>query len=137
MRPLFESPAFSLHYEAAHHWLTATWHGKPTAEIYLSSRALILHFTSELHCTLLLCDASESLDGWEEIGRWLSTSYLSFLTESGMQAIAWVNAHDWYRHERTEELMRKSTEPFMATFDEGSNAYDWLHRVCYLAPEQL
>jgi len=131
---LFQSPAFSLTYNTDCLWLAANWSGLQDADTSLANCALILQFTAELQCTKLLCDSSQALDGWDEIGQWVSTQYLPRLAAAGINAIAWINARDWHTRKVIEDFIQNSTRPFIVTFDEGATAYEWLRRFLYVAP---
>lgn len=128
MRILYDSPAFSLSHDPTHNWLLAEWRGLNDSISSLASCALIMQQLHDTPCPKLLCDSSQALDGWDEIGRWVSTQYFPRLAEAGIRVVAWINAHDWATSATIERMVLRSTQPCIATFEEPLPAFDWLLR---------
>ncbi|WP_324680414.1 hypothetical protein [Hymenobacter sp. GOD-10R] len=129
---LFDSPAFSLSHDADYNWLFAQWIGLQSKATSLAACAVILRCARQASYRKLLCDSSQALDGWNEIGEWVSTNYLPQLADSGIGVIAWINAVDWQTNTMIADFIQHSQRPFIATFDEGATAYDWLRSTHFM-----
>jgi hypothetical protein len=125
---LYTSPAFSLSHDTTHNWLLAEWHGVSDYVSSLASCALLMQHASTCACTKLFCDSTQAVDGWSEIGEWVSTSFFPRLAEAGITVVAWVNAQDWTTSAVIERIVLDSSQPFIATFEEPLHAFDWLLR---------
>lgn len=125
---LYASPTFSLSHDTTNGWLLAEWRGLNDPVSSLASCALIRQQVSACPCSKLLCDSSQAVDGWDEIGQWVSTHYFPRLAAAGIRVVAWVNADDWTTSALIERIVLDSTRPLIATFEEPVHAFDWLLR---------
>jgi len=131
---LFRSPAFSLYHDTANNWLLAQWIGLQDSAASLAACAVIGQHVHEIMVTKLLCDSSQAIDGWNEISEWVSTNYLPRLADIGICVIAWVNASNWLTSAAITAFIEHSDKPFIATFNEGATAYEWLRNTHFICP---
>ncbi|OUJ70040.1 hypothetical protein [Hymenobacter crusticola] len=131
--PLFRCPTFSLHHDSDNNWLYAQWTGRQDSTTSLAACAIILQHVHEVPVSKLLCDSSQALDGWSEISTWVANNYLPRLADLGVCVISWINATDWSTNDTITSFVEHSDKPFIATFNEGATAYEWLrntHFIC-------
>ncbi|WP_324680551.1 hypothetical protein [Hymenobacter sp. GOD-10R] len=131
---LFRCPVFSLYHDTDNHWLLAQWTGLQDSEASLAACAVISQHVGEISVTKLLCDSSQAIDGWNEISEWVSTNYLPRLADLGICVIAWINARDWQTTDTITAFVEHSYKPFIASFDEGATAYEWLRNTHFICP---
>jgi hypothetical protein len=132
MLALHESPLFSLRHDSDNNWLFAQWEGVQSKTASLAACALLLQHAQENHFPKLLCDSSQALDGWSEISEWVSTNFLPQLADTGICVVAWINAQDWQTNDVITDFIFHSNKPFIAMFDEGATAYEWLRRTTFI-----
>ncbi|OUJ67857.1 hypothetical protein [Hymenobacter crusticola] len=134
VKTLHESPSFSLCHDSENNWLFAQWSGLQSKATSLAACAVILQHARHVSYLKLLCDSSQALDGWNGISEWVSTNYLPQLADTGIGVIAWINARDWQTNTVISDFIQHSEKPFIATFDEGATAYEWLRHTHFVKP---
>ncbi|UOG72743.1 hypothetical protein MTX78_11460 [Hymenobacter tibetensis] len=126
MRTLFDTPGLTIIHDPANKWLFATWRGEHDETSSMAGCAMILNKVRLTHCTAILNDSSQVLDGWSEIVRWIALEFFHALADSGVVAIAWVTAKDWPARTDIERVLLYTTRPLVDTFSETESAYSWL-----------
>lgn len=123
---LFASPTFSVSHDAPNNWLYVEWCGLHDSVSSYASCTLLTRCIAATRPTKLLCDSSLALDGWDELGQWVSANYLPYIAAQGIGVVAWVTASDWATKAHLVAMIQQTDQPFVATFDHLASAYEWL-----------
>lgn len=132
IRILFDTPPFSVSYDPANHWLYVQWRAQHDVVSSYASFSLLRRFITQVGVQKLLCDSSQTLNGWDGIGEWISQRYLPSLAEAGICAIAWVNAKDWATQDEILTVLHATPQPSIVVFDHLYSAHEWLQNTTFL-----
>ncbi|WP_375436167.1 hypothetical protein [uncultured Hymenobacter sp.] len=129
MYTLFDIPGLTIAHDPAKNWLHVTWRGEHNEESSVAGCAMILNKVRQTQSAAILNDSSQSFDGWGEIVRWIAQEFFHALADNGVEAIAWVNSHNWPARVDTERVLSYTTRPLVDTFEDAESAYSWLLTV--------
>lgn len=132
IRVLFDLPSFSVSYDSDEQWLYVAWREKHNTISSLASFSLLRRFILTVGVHKLLCDSRQALDGWDELGHWISHHYLPALAHLGIGSIAWVNAEDWATREEILPVLRATSQPSIVVFEHLDGACEWLRNTSFL-----
>lgn len=88
----------------------------------------ILQQVHQLKCLKLLNDSSEDQDGWSELTTWLANSCFPELSQSGIQAVAWVLPKDVQAYRHTQQVLALTKVPLVDVFQDVDAAHEWLQK---------
>ena len=126
---MFDIPGLTIAHDPVNQWLHVTWRGKHNEEASVAGCAMVLNKARQTKSKAILNDSSQALDGWSEVVRWIAQEFFHALADSGIEAIAWVNSHDWPARMDAERVLSYTTRPLVDTFDDAESAYSWLLTV--------
>ncbi|RZK33629.1 MAG: hypothetical protein EOO61_14985 [Hymenobacter sp.] len=119
---------FSLFHDPLHNWLHARWVGRKNAEVMRQNYTEILQQVHQLKCLKLLNDSSEDQDGWSELTTWLANNCFPELSQSGIQAVAWVLPKDVQAYRHTQQVLALTKVPLVDVFQDVDAAHEWLQK---------
>ncbi|MET4105299.1 hypothetical protein [Hymenobacter sp. UYP22] len=125
---LLDTPTLTIEYSPGNQLLRVHWIGHHTTQSVYHDCLKMLGYVQQTRCTKILNDSSEAFGEWLDLAEWIGKEFIPQLADSGVLALAWVNAMDWPSRHAVARSVQHARGLLIHTFDfdEREAAARWL-----------
>jgi len=129
LRELYSDAHIRIYYDYVNDWIYANWTGEQNLETVQAGAMTMLRMMKEQGSTKVLNDNRKVTSMWSDAAEWGGKTWFPAMQEAVLQYFAWIYSPNIYSRLSTDETLKHTSRPIVATFDSIDTAANWLRNV--------